>query len=84
MVRRQFKTCDVFNYDLVCRLIELFDEQLHGVDLLLGLLSGLLHDRLNCHSVIVIVAIIGQMFVIVEENIANDRVDNVSRYDKFD
>jgi hypothetical protein len=62
----------------------LFDEQLHGVNLLLGFLGSLLHDHLNHRSVIVNVTIIEQLFIIVEENIANDHVDNGSRDDKFD
>jgi hypothetical protein len=62
----------------------LFDEQLHDINLLLGLLGGPLCDRFNRHSVIVTVVIIEQLFVIAEENIANDRVNNVSRDDEFD
>jgi hypothetical protein len=75
---------DVLDCDLVHRLVELFDKQLHGVDLLLGLFGNPFLDRLNCCNVIIIVVIIEQLFVIAEKNIANDRVDNVSIDDKFD
>ncbi len=78
MVHSQFKMHDVLDSDLVCQLIKLFDEQIHGIDLLLGLLGGPLHDCLNHRSVIVNVAIIEQLFIIAEENIANDCVDNVN------
>jgi len=62
----------------------LFDKELYGIDLLLGLLGGPLHDRLSCCNVIITISIIEQLFVIAKENIVNDRVDNVSRDDKFD
>jgi hypothetical protein len=78
MVHHQFKTRDVFDCDLVRQLVELFDEQLHGIDLLFGLLGGPLCDRLCYRSVIITITIIEQLFVIAEENIANDRVNNVS------
>ncbi len=83
MVHGQFKTRNVFDCELLRRLVGLFDKQLHGVDLLLGCLGSHFCDRLNRNNVIVIVAIIEQMFVIVEENIVNDRVDNVNRNDEF-
>lgn len=75
---------DVLDCDLVRRFVRLFDEQLHGVDLLLGLLGSPLRNHLSYCSVIVIVTIIEQLFVIAEENITNDRVDNVNRDDEFD
>ncbi len=84
MVHCQFKTHDILDYDLKCRFIGLFDEQLHGVNLLLGFLGSPFHDHLNHRSVIVSVSIIEQLFIIVEENIANDHVDNGSRNDEFD
>ncbi len=59
--------CDVFNCDLVCRFVALFDEQLHGVDLLLGLHGDLVCDRFSRHNVIITVATIEQLFVIVED-----------------
>jgi hypothetical protein len=74
---------EVFDCDHVRRLVELFDEQLRGIDLILGLLCGPFHDCFSYRSVIVIVAIIEQMFVIAEENIANDCVDNVSQNGEF-
>lgn len=83
MVHHQFKTCDVFYCDLVRQFIGFFSKQLHGVDLLLGLLGRPLHDHFNHRSVIVTITIIEQLFVIAEENIANDHVDNVSRNDEF-
>jgi len=78
VIHRQFKTRDILDCDLVHRLVALFDEQFHGVDLLLGLLGGPLCDCFNFHNVIVIVATFEQLFVIAEENITNDRVNNVS------
>jgi hypothetical protein len=49
---------EVLDCDLLHRLVKLFDEQLHGIDILLGLLGGPLHNHLNHHSVIIIVIII--------------------------
>ncbi|CAK9215083.1 unnamed protein product [Sphagnum troendelagicum] len=83
MVHSQFKMHDILDCDLVRRLIELFDKQIHGVDLLLGFLGGPFHNCLNRRNVIVNVAIIEQLFIIAEENIANDCVDNVNRNDEF-
>jgi len=50
----------------------------------LDFLAAFFCDHFNFRNVIVIVAIIEQLFVIAEENITNDRVDNVSQDDEFD
>jgi len=83
MVHHRFKTHDILDCDLIRRLVGLFDEQLHGVDLFLGLFGSHFCNHLSHCNVIVVITIIEQLFVIVEENIANDRVDNVYQDEEF-
>ncbi len=58
-------------------MVLILDEQFEGVGLLLGLLSGLLGDCAG-HVVVTIAVVVGvgQYFVVAEEQVANDRIDD--------
>ncbi len=78
VVHRELKPHAIWDDNLVpIRVVLIFDDQFEGVGLLLGLLGNLLGNCVG-HVVVIIAFAIGvsQYLVVVEEQVANDHIDD--------
>ena len=77
-IHRKLEPHDVLDDDLVpIKIVLILEEQLQGLGLLIGLLGGLLDDRVGHVVVTVVITVgVGKHFFVTKEQVANDRVDD--------